>query len=180
MIINYRKISSDYCNIKNIEELYINSFPSDERREFVKIIELLEDSTSPFKLISVEIDGEFSGFASYWEWDDLRYMEHFAISPDVRGNGIGAKVLEYLRSASFTPIIFEVEHPDDDMAKRRIQFYQRNGFTLHPEIPYMQPAYDDTKSPMPLILMTYGDIQLSENCEFIHRIKKEVYGWEPM
>lgn len=52
-------------------------------------------------------------------------------------------------------ICLEVELPEDELTRRRIGFYERNGFVFN-EYPYIQPPISKGKSPVPLRVMTYG------------------------
>ena len=52
-------------------------------------------------------------------------------------------------------IVLEVELPEDELSKRRIGVYERNGFT-HCEKPYMQPPYRKSGSPIPMYIMFSG------------------------
>lgn len=67
-----------------IEDLYVKSFPVDERRPFEKLVELL--GNTPVFHLRLLCDGDKKvGFISYWQWPDLTYGEHFAVDPDERG-----------------------------------------------------------------------------------------------
>ena len=70
------------------------------------------------------------GFITYWDFDSFYYVEHFATNPALRNGGYGKRTLEYLCNYLKHPIVLEVERPVEEMAKRRISFYQRQGFTL--------------------------------------------------
>lgn len=173
MKINYEENSIK--NIDSFKNLYVDSFPEDERRDFDKLINLLKDESNVFSVKSVFIGREFAGFLSYWEWKDVRYIEHFAIEPSMRGGGVGKKVLmDFLQSAS-SPVILEVEPPYDDISKRRIDFYKRCGFCLHEDVFYEQPPYDASKNSLKLLLMTSNNFPIGQNEEVILRIKSEVY-----
>ena len=178
MITNYLEISPDNPVISKIEQLYLDSFPADERREFDAVKRLLGDPDSAFKIVAAMNGDDFVGFFGYWEWNDMRYIEHFAVDPQKRGGGIGKKMLADFAALAKSPIILEVEPPLTDIAARRIGFYKRCGYMLHDNIKYVQPPYDPSKQSLDLYLMTKGEIELSENSEFIKRIKKEVYGVE--
>ena len=68
-----------------------------------------------------------------------------------------------------------VEPPEGELTRRRIAFYERNGFCLNP-YPYAQPSIAEGRAPVPLMIMTYGH-QISEE-EFIKTrdlLYKEVY-----
>ena len=71
------KLKENNCKdgfLDKIKNLYEASFPIDERRDFQDIIKLLDDKKSPFEIIAFIEDGEFSGFLSFWKWDDMRYF----------------------------------------------------------------------------------------------------------
>ena len=174
------KLKENNCKdgfLDKIKNLYEASFPIDERRDFQDIIKLLDDKKSPFDVIAFTEDGEFSGFLSFWKWDDMRYFEHFAVEQSMRNGGRGAKYLCQSIADDSTPVILEVEPPVDEMARRRIGFYERNGLRLWNDLYYLQPAYGEGRSPLELKLMTAGEISFSgEDDEKILRIKRVVYG----
>ena len=49
-----------------------------------------------------------------------------------------------------------MEYPKDELRQRRINFYRRVGFALNLH-PYVQPAYEKSTSPVPLLVMTYPE-----------------------
>ena len=62
------------------------------------------------------------------------------------------------------------------MAKRRISFYQRQGFTLW-EKNYCQPPYKPGDDFLPMYLMVYGELNCEKDFETIEKkIHTEVYG----
>ena len=80
-------------------ELYQNSFPYLERRDDNGHNFIL---TKPDYRFGVLIEnGEFLGVMLYFETKDFIYLEHFAVSIEKRGNGIGAKGLEILKNQPF-------------------------------------------------------------------------------
>lgn len=158
-----------------IERVYTEAFPVDERREFREVKNLLV-SAPAFHLTGIESEGNMAGMISYWEWDGLAYVEHFAIDERYRGGGFGGETLKRLLSLLPVPVVLEVERPDDDISRRRIGFYERLGFRLWPQ-PYVQPPYDKNRRSLDLLLMTYGDIDLSQDFTRIRDIiYREVYG----
>ena len=67
------------------------------------------------------------------------------------------------------------ELPENELARRRIGFYSRNGFKLN-NYPYIQPPMSAGKNPVPLLIMTTGGV-LAES-EFINMrdiLYKNVY-----
>ena len=167
-----------------IEDLYVKSFPVDERRPFEKLAELL--GNTPVFHLRLLCDGDKKvGFISYWQWPDLTYGEHFAVDPDERGGGYGGKALRLLCEELQTPVGLEVELPFDEMSRRRIGFYQRSGFTLS-TLRYIQPPYFDGAQPLELHLMFYAlpvpmesDAFSDFFCRVRDRLHRDVYGVEP-
>ena len=94
-------------------------------------------------------------FLAVWELDNVLFLEHFAVDPALRGKGLGSGLLRELASNAKKPLCLEVEPPQTDVAKRRIEFYKRNGFFLN-EYPYTQPSLAEGQPPIPLLIMTYG------------------------
>ena len=110
-----------------------------------------------------------------WEFEDVAFIEHFAVSPALRGQGLGGKLLREMMDYLPLPLCLETELPDTPIAVRRLDFYRRSGFTVNP-YPYVQPAYAPDRSSVPMCLLTTGR-SISE-AEFIHirdTLYKEVY-----
>lgn len=120
-------------------------------------------------------DDKVASFISYWEFADFRYIEHFATVAAMRGEGIGSKLLSDFLSQSQMPVVLEVEIPQTAMARRRIEYYTRMGFTLQKEYHYIQPPYSAEKNELEMKLMTYGDIQHGDLARYVAEIKKHVY-----
>lgn len=175
--MKYEEISVKNKLIKNVQALYESAFPRDERRDFIEVIRLMETKHELFHVRVFENEAGFAGFLTSWEWDDFRYFEHFAIDSTLRNKGIGAIALQQAIGTCNKPAILEVEPPETELARRRIGFYERNGFRLWTTLPYLQPSYGKGKNPVRLCLMTAGNITFAgENDEKILRIKREVYG----
>jgi ribosomal protein S18 acetylase RimI-like enzyme len=115
------------------------------------------------------------GLLTTWTFDSFTYIEHFALSLEVRGRGYGSEALAMLIARTEQPLILEAEPPTDELTRRRIGFYERSGFTLY-DYPYVQPAYTADSQPVPLCLMgtlDTQDIMLDQVSRTLHR---EVYG----
>lgn len=105
-----------------------------------------------FELVSRE--DEFIGFILWWEFEDVRYVEHLATLPRLRGQGCGARILAEFIARSEVPVLLEVEHPTEEISRRRIGFYKRAGFVLN-DCEYLHPPYKRGGDPVSLALMTY-------------------------
>lgn len=131
--------------------LYEASFPPEERRPWHQI----ESGYGSLELWGVYSGGKQAGMVTIWRFDTFAYIEHFAIDPARRGEGIGAAALSELKKLTGLPFVLEVEPADhpDVMARRRIAFYERCGFALL-QYDYIQPPYADNLPAVPLCLMS--------------------------
>lgn len=129
------------------------SFPSSEYRAEDAQRALLADEAYA---VWVEEDGTGTvcAFMAVWTLEDVTFLEHFAVSPALRGAGLGGRMLDEL-SERCGSVCLEAELPQSDIARRRIGFYRRHGFTENP-YPYRQPALAPDGEPVPLVLMTLG------------------------
>lgn len=177
-MIEIKQITTqDKADYAFVEELMHTAFPKEERRDTDQQREY-SDNHPLFHCNIVSENGTRIGMISYWTLENFYYIEHFAIAPTLRNGGYGGRVLRAIQAQLGGPIVLEVEMPDNEMSIRRIHFYERQGLTLHQK-PYMQPPYRLGDSGLPLLLMTYGDINMENDFEKVKRaIHKEVYGQE--
>ena len=128
------------------------SFPKCEHWSFAEHLKEFEDPR--FHSVCYCPDG-IKGFINYWELDGFVYIEHFAVSPELRGQGIGAGLMSELRRiVGEQSLVLEAEPPHDStIAARRIAFYQRLGFVLN-EFDYLQPAMAEDENEVPLVIMS--------------------------
>ena len=70
------------------------------------------------------------------------------------------------------PIVFEVELPETELAKRRIHFYERLGYQYYGDVEYYQGIFHEEASPQPLRLMMKDP---HRNNEEINRIIDLIY-----
>ncbi len=138
-------------NFNKAWKIYEEAFPEDERRSLSQQTMLMESPMYSFKyLYDCE---ELAGFLTYWNLDGFVYIDHFAISRILRGNGLGEKALADFLLHQNQDVVLEVEKPENETAKKRIAFYERLGFFLN-EYDYLQPAFSDNKRPVPLLIMS--------------------------
>lgn len=125
--------------LERLVPLYIESFPEAERRDIRQLEQLLTEA--PEMYWNAIFDGdELCGLASYWDLGDFYYMEHLAVFPAMRNRKIGQRVLDYWREQLPKLRILEVEPAEEEMARRRIGFYERNGYKVVYK-DYIQPSY---------------------------------------
>ncbi|MDY3528238.1 GNAT family N-acetyltransferase [Riemerella anatipestifer] len=171
MEIQIKPVKSD--NIAKLQEIYqsyINTFPKDERRDEADFWALARKEFSPIREIK---RGEDSvGYIIVWDLSLCLFVEHFEIYTSFRNQNLGSQVLDYLKN-KFPLVILELE-PDSlgELASRRLNFYQRNGFVILDKN-YIQPAYSKEKMPVNMYLLgtdTPDDLLL-----VVERIRDIVY-----
>lgn len=156
--------------ISKIFSRYEKTFPEDERRSKEQFLDLAENPDVFVFLIKNK--DETIGYCVIWELSNFYFLEHFEVFEEFRNQKFGEKILESLQE-KFEKMILETE-PDSlsEIAARRLQFYQRNGFEIV-EKNYLQPSYGEGKSSLHLFLMANFE---PENVEtLIQEIHKIVY-----
>lgn len=117
--------------------VYAESFPEFEQRRFENQVRAMEDKR--YKCLTFWENEKLIGILLYWEWENYRYIEHFAISPELRGRNYGTKLLKDFCSCSQT-VILEIDPPIDEVSVNRLRFYERLGFVMN-EYPHIHPPY---------------------------------------
>ena len=146
-----------------------SSFPNDEIRPYNEQKNLLDNSL--YKLYGLYEKEEITAVMAVWEFEEFVFIEHLAVSVEFRNKNIGSRFLKDVLSSTDKMICLEVEPPEDELKKRRIAFYERNGFFLN-EYPYIQPPISKGRNPVPLMIMT-SEGKISDN-EFL-KIKDCLY-----
>ena len=146
--------------------LYKESFPVDERRRLNSHRRIMLRSIYHFDVVMDH--NVFIGILLWWDFESVRYIEHLAVVPTLRGMQHGERILRHFLSESDMPVWLEVEPPDNELRNRRVGFYRRVGFTLN-EHDYTQPAYDKSSQPVPLLVMTYPEAITEPDIRFFCR-----------
>lgn len=169
-----RITTADTALYSFMENLMKQAFPTAEYRDLDEL--RLYTDTKPHFYNNIVMEGDRPiGFFTYWDFGTFYYAEHFAIDPALRNGGYGKQVLSLLCDTLTLPIVLEVEMPEDEMARRRIGFYERNGFVLWPD-DYRQPPYRSGDDFLPMRLMVHGALDSKEAYEYVRRrIYAEVY-----
>ena len=149
--------------LNKIEKTYTDSFPEAERRDFSLVRGLVEHEPK-FVVYALSLEDQYVGFITGWLFGSYTYVEHFAIDPSARNGGIGAEAMKQFLAFCGTPVVLEVEMPVDEMSKRRIGFYERQGFILDNHI-YHQPPYREGGEWLEMRLMIYGSVNLETSFE---------------
>lgn len=144
-------------------DLYLASFPPKERRTQEAQRRVLLNELYHCEIIIA--DEKFIGFIFWWQFEQLRYVEHLALAPNQQNLGYGSQVLEQFLQESELPIILEVEKPETLVQQKRIKFYERLGFHLNAH-DYIQAPYSKDQPPLPLLLMSWPHILSSKEYDF--------------
>ena len=128
-----------YLNFKNnqdirkdIEPLYVGAFPEEERPpEWLFFENALKVDN---QLLGVYEKDEFIGFTNLLFHNDLCYIFFLAVSSEYRNKGYGSQIIQDVfkmyPDKTFVLCYEEIDdkYSDNDLRKRRRDFYYRNGF----------------------------------------------------
>ena len=154
------------------QELFEEAFPEQERPPFSS---LRHRDAGKFHFLVAENGDDPVGILTYWTFDDLVYIEHFAIAEELRNQGLGkASFLNFL-SQQTDQVVLEIELPNTEEADHRLEFYQSMGFYRNPQT-YTQPAYRKGGHTVPMILMSKYELDDDEFEEIRALLYREVYG----
>lgn len=109
----------------------------------------------------------------YAEFEEFIFIDYLYVAASARGKGLGHKLIEQLK-AKEKPIILEVEpvdYDDTDTAKR-LNFYQREGFTHAKSIGYKRRSIA-TNEETPLEILYWSPA--NDNEEKIYQQMKQMY-----
>lgn len=141
----------DFDKVYKLMEM---AFPGDEYRTYDEQKALLNHPNYTVYVLYDEFY-DIKSFIAVWEFNEFAFIEHFAVNPKYRNQGLGTWILNQLATHINKPLCLEVEPPETELARRRIEFYKRNNFFFN-AYPYIQPAMSEGKNPVPLFIMTSG------------------------
>lgn len=113
-------------------------FQPDERKPLSMILEALAhgeyEAYGIYAAASQEENAERVGYAFFVRLPGVRLLDYFAVSPQLRGTGIGSDFIRMLAEDGDETecLLLETEDPEqipDETAARRLRFYLRNGCT---------------------------------------------------
>lgn len=172
-MIKFIPVKTEDSRYAFIENLLHESFPEGERREDSRQRYNVDNNSLFTTYLINDEEADISvGVITVWKFKKFCYVEHLATSPNIRNKGYGNKIIRtLLDGCKDITVVLEVELPEDEMSKRRIGFYERNGFRLCTK-DYLQPPYSLGGKPIPMYLMFSGCESIDEDFE---NIKVEIY-----
>lgn len=174
MNLNLTRISSlEESLFQSADQLLKASFIPEEYREYTPELML-----NPVFFMHAVFSGErFVGVITSWEFPDFVFLEHLVTDPELRGQNIGARVIQALLALRPSKRhIGEIQRPETDIATRRMGFFKRLGFQINP-YDYIQPPYSAAKSPVPMLMISHPELLSSDLYEHIKgTVYRDVYG----
>ncbi len=170
-MITFTKLAdSDHAHFA--QELFEEAFPEQERPPFSSI---RHRDAGKFHFLVAENGDDPVGILTYWNFDDLVYVEHFAIAEELRNQGLGKATFLNFLSQQTDQVVLEIEPPETEEADHRLEFYLSMGFYQNPQ-PYIQPSYHKDGCTVPMIIMSKYELDDDEFLEIKNLLYHEVYG----
>ena len=157
------------------QNLFEEAFPEQERPPFSII---RQRDAGKFHFLVAENGDEPVGILTYWTFDDLVYVEHFAIDEELRNQGLGKAVFLNFLSQQKRQVVLEVEQPHDETSENRVEFYASMGLYINPQ-EYFQPSYRGDQVTVPMIIMSKYELDDDEFTEIRDLLYREVYKCTP-
>lgn len=175
-MLKLKQISSkDKAEYNYFEQIITSSFPTEEYRELSELKKYADEN--PYFICNIIVDRQQQpvGIFTYWDFGRFYYVEHFAIDPGFRSHGYGGMLLKHISEELKKPIVLEVELPEEELAQRRIHFYERYNFSLWNKS-YSQPPYRKEHTSIPMRLMALGEMDEEKDYDYIvGKIHRHVY-----
>ena len=111
--------------INQIEELYLNSFPDNERFPFWILGECSKENNSD--LYAIIDNDRFIGMCYIVNCCNVYYLMYLAVEPGLRNKNYGSQILMDLKE-KYKTLFLSIDMPIDDISISRKNFYLRNGF----------------------------------------------------
>lgn len=157
--------------------LYEAAFPKNERRDPEVARQMAaERPEMEFLAVCTQPEGAFAGLVVLWRFPGFTYLEHLAVDPSLRNEGVGRWILNWVGRTIPGFQLLEVEPAGTTpMAERRIAYYERNGYRVIDQ-DYMQFPYHEGDAPLPLWLMGKGDCTPDELQERVACLRRHLFG----
>jgi GNAT superfamily N-acetyltransferase len=170
---------------KEVTDLYLLSFPLNERRDFDFLLEGLRLGNYQMLVYLKEKSVYGLSFVYFPEHEPFALLDYFAIILEKQGIGVGSQCfleLVHRMQCEGRSLLMEVEDPtvgtNKDEKEKRIRFYERNGARMLEKYDYYLPDLSGHGEPTPMKLMiapSEPQISRKKLIQFIKLIFKELY-----
>lgn len=166
-------------DFQKVYDIMAQSFPPCERRTYEKAEQLLLLPEYHIYTLRGE-DGAPCAFLAAWQFEQFRFVEHFAVSRQMRGAGLGSRMMRAFLLQKNLPACLEVEEPVSETARRRVEFYKRLGFVLT-NFGYIQPNLQKSQDQVSLKMMSFPHTLSSAEFESVKQMLfARVYGLDEL
>lgn len=187
MPITFNQIlSSEDIDFDEVTDIYVSSFPENERQPLDKIIYRIDNGLS--LLFVIQKEEKIAGMALLWDFKSIPFvlLDYLAIKNEYRGQQLGSSFFQYLLSycnLRQKQMVIEVEDPSegDNIIDRikRVNFYLKNGACILSNVHYILPSLNNTlPTNMKLLLAPISSQMLVDQLtikKMIERLYIEVY-----
>ena len=173
---------------KQVEEIYLASFPVSQIRPTKMITRMLEFDSN-YHLFVVKQHDFLVGFSLLYAFNELNiaFLDFMAIDKRYRGRSVGSRLFKYTLNASrqlvknSIGLFFEIQresprrHDKEEFRQRRIMFYRRHGAKALENIHYLLPDLHGGKpEDMYLMMVPNREITFLEK-RLVFRIISKIY-----
>lgn len=118
--------------LREVEELYLNAFPRNERISLSILLRKSRKASSEF--LAYYDEGSFVGFTYVHSSRGIAYVLYLAVNTKIQSKGYGSRILTSLDAQyPVERMVLEIEELDEsasnfEQRKKRKMFYLKNGF----------------------------------------------------
>lgn len=150
--LSFKKVTPSAAEFDIALDILQASFPPIETRSRSEQIAVAEH---PDYNLCLVLDGAKPvGVVGYWQLPQMLYLENFCVAPEMRNGGYGSAIVCMLANLACGPFVLEAELPTDELTRRRIGFYKRNGMVENP-YPHIQAHLRAGDPDLPLLVLSH-------------------------
>ncbi|MEM1684778.1 MAG: GNAT family N-acetyltransferase [Acidilobaceae archaeon] len=113
-----------------IYKLHLKSLGGVDRESSTWFEELLRLKSKKIKVLVAEVNGSIVGFTIAYRVRDKAYIDYLAVDPNLRGRGIGSKLLEVIEDLLAIDKVREVNLSVKEDNYKALQFYMKHGYLV--------------------------------------------------
>jgi GNAT superfamily N-acetyltransferase len=161
-------------NFSDAIQIYIESFPSNERQPLPVLKRRIEEGRSKLYVGFHRKEIVCIAFMYHFNKSDFVFLDYMAVTEKFRNYKIGSSFFSFLIEKVVSAekyLLLEVENylfgNNTEQRKKRINFYIRNGAYILKDTPYILPSLDNT-------LSTEMSLMIAPRYKTDHLEKKEI------